>query len=188
MVQYHKWRYESNEGENVDKFIASVVLPGMIDSHFELAVLNRLRFIAEGKTPGHSYNPHQLVSPNLDNAIDTVLSYYIKGLENKNSLKYHQMLTALPGFTTPSFWDIAKVPDAVGSNLSNWVRDLSRFPLVSFLLRFINETDNNANREFINKCAIYSRQLKQTSMLKVGLGSQYTRLRKWMNYNLEPFL
>lgn len=188
MVQYHKWRYKSNEGDNVDKFIASVVLPGMIDSHFGLAVLNRLRFIAEGKRPGYSYNPHQLEFPTLDSNIDAVLAYYVKGLENKHSLKYHQMLSALPGFITTSFWEIAAIPNSTGSNLSNWARDLARFPLVSFLLRLMNETDNNANREFINKCTLYNRQLKQTSMLKVGLGSQYDSMRKWMNYNIEPFL
>lgn len=188
MVQYHKWRYASNHGDSIDRFVASVVLPGMIDSHFGLAVLNRLRLLAEGKVPGYSPNPHQSAYPSLDSSVDAILKYYIKGLENKNRLKYHQMLSALPGFLAPTFWDIARVPNAVGSNLSNWARDLARFPLVSFLLRFMDTIGNNANREFINKCALYNRHIKQTNLLKLGLGSQYSRLKRWMDYNIEPFL
>lgn len=188
MVQYHKWRYASNEGDSIDRFIASAVLPGMIDSHFGLAILNRLRLLVEGKVPGYSYNPHQSAYPNLDKGVDDILKYYIKGLENKNSLKYHQMLSALPGFILPTFWDIAQIPNSTGSNLSNWARDLARFSLVSFLLRFMNDTDNHANREFINKCTLYNRQLKQTNVLKLGLGSQYERLKRWMSYNIEPFI
>ena len=188
MVQYHKWRYATSGGDSIDRFIASVVLPGMVNSHFGLAVLNRLRLIAEGKVPNYSYNPHQSAYPSLDSGVDAILKYYVNGLERKNSLKYHQMLNALPGFMVPSFWDIARVPNATGSNLSNWARDLSRLALVSFLLRFMNDTGNHSNREFINKCALYNRQIKQVNTLKLGLGSQYDRLRRWMNYNIEPFL
>lgn len=184
MVQYHKWRYGNNGSDGVDKFIASVVLPGMIDSHFSIMLLNRLRLLSEGKRPPVSINQHQMAFPSVDRAIDTILNDYLRYTDNKRNLKYHQILASLPGFIYPTLWECAQIPEASNSNISNWARDIARLPMVGWLVRYIDDTGNSNNREFINGVQLYLRYLRQNNNLRNGLSSQYDRLKRWINYNL----
>lgn len=148
--QYHLWRMATSsmtpEGtvKPVAHFLTQVVIPNMLTSHLDVAILNTI---------------HSLIGSTDYVLVDGVMPFYITDLYPKleTGLKelvarfsretyfYKEILANIPVFGQDTLLQTVKMPDIAFTNQAIWALTIARLPLIAMLLKFDQLSRNVKN-------------------------------------------
>lgn len=148
--QYHLWRMAtagmSPSGTLLPTahFLTQVVLPNMISSHLDVAVLNTL---------------HSLTGADEYVFMDTNLPFFmadyfpkleaglveLMGRFSRETYLYAEILRNIPVFGNDNLLETVKLPDIAFTNQSIWALMIARLPVIAMLLRFDELSRNSKN-------------------------------------------
>lgn len=131
-------------------FISQVVLPNLLVSHLDIAVLNTMADIVGigGTFEVKSNLPFYLTdnSSRFEGGLEDILKRY-----TVQTTTFSDMLSNIPCFGAETLMQAIKMPELAFTNQVIWALTAARLPLVAFLLK-LNAINNNAkNDQTINR-------------------------------------
>lgn len=164
----------------ITQFVHRYVLPNMMRSHLDLAILNRfmthfLKDIPSSVNPSH---PFFMVNYDrqMDRVIETMLERVIK-----RRLTFPQLLQALPAVYGRSALDTLSLPKVAKTRQIDWALTLSRLRQIAFLVQINDVGRSYANGHWLNRI---SRGVKLIGNDRV-IANQVGRVE---NANIEDFI
>lgn len=192
--QYQLWKMSMratsvNAGALPDgQFISSVVLPNLLKSHLDIAMLNSLSYQVGIDT---SYDlPSNMpfyttdVSTRLNGGISDLLDRF-----TSQTFTFPEILRNVPVYGANNLLEAVRLPDVATTNQVLWALTAARLPLVAFLLK-LNSLNNNAKND--TYLTIFRRTLIEAQSGKT-LENQVPRelakyFAQFINERIEPFL
>lgn len=151
--QFQLWkmanRSRSARGEVIPDsyFISQVVLPNLLLSHLDIAVLNTIGYIAgmSGTFEVKTNLPFYLtdVTGRMEKGLEDVLKRFLG-----QTMTFNDILTNIPCFGKDSLLEAIVMPDLAFTQQVVWALTIARLPLVAFLLK-VNAENNNAKNDMI---------------------------------------
>jgi hypothetical protein len=157
MVQYRAFCMEEEAISEITndakrtlyQFVRMHVLPNMLDSYIDHAILNRIQHLIDGQ--GMDVNKTSLpvalfdIAARLDQSLEQEISYY-----GKAGRDYQTLLNAIPLISSWRAIDLLQMPDIAPTQQVMWALGLSRLPRIKLLtlltpvfLRSINKAADN---------------------------------------------
>lgn len=133
----------------IDKFITKMMLPGILESHFDITVFNRVYslFYSIPFTYTKAELPFQVIDYSYK--LDKILLYAIERCRNKK-MKYTAMLEHFPSIYKKDLLESLRLPNYVPNRQAHWGYFFSRIKVMEFLIDLGGENGIISNREEIN--------------------------------------
>lgn len=192
--QFQIWklanRTRSARGEAIPDayFVSQVILPNMLLSHLDIAVLNTISYMAG---MGGTFE----VKTNLPFYLTDVSGRFDKGLEDiikrfvVQTTTFNDILLNIPCFGKESLLEAIRMPEVAYTNQVIWALTIARLPLIGFLLRINAENGNAKNDMFINR---FRRSLIEAASGKYLVNQLPTdvvdRVQQYVEMYLLPYL
>ena len=162
--------------KSVMEFIRMYVLPGMIGSHLDISVFNRLNNLRIGIPNDMSIKrTHSFHMPiKLSDKIETCQRDILKNIE-QGGYTYSKLLSNIPLLATINAIALNQVPETPQNRQIYWAVLLSRIYLIDFLIN-VNKASLKSNTSYINK-------IKRTIKMLMANNEHETILPFY--YNLE---
>lgn len=142
ILQYHAFRlYEIYEIKpaNPDyvlktpfQFLHMFVLPGLLESHIDNVVLNRLRTIVLGGTFEQSSNKHAFYTTQYASRIDGVLKPLANQLASRRQ-DFGTTMRSIPMVFKESAFELARYPKVLRTKQNKWALAASRLNILELL-------------------------------------------------------
>jgi hypothetical protein len=150
-LQYKCYAREMEiNGLNVsyEQFISRIVLPNMLASHIDYAIMNRA--IAQYYGKPYTANTSQLPFPVIDyeGRLDKLIQYAMKHTKNR-SMKYYDVLRHYPSVVNTSQLESLQLPLYVPNRQLLWNIFYSRLDVMMFLIDSCGEETRHYNSEEI---------------------------------------
>jgi len=153
LMMYKYWcleRVREDNSTNPNVFIATIVLPNVLDSLIDLTIVNRYLAIAAGEKLPHKFiNKHPFVIINYVEGIDNVLTDIVKDTRN-SSIPLEQLLLSIPVIVEETALPVIKITHTYYTAQSKWVFYLSRVGTIKNLLTVIGKKGRARNKELVN--------------------------------------
>lgn len=149
-LMYRAWRIEEDRkpagtGETLAQFIYQYVLPGMLRSQANVAMLNRVAAEVNGLDTGVTVKKKIPLSlPTNDSYTNTIASQYTQWALNGGK-SFEQLLQSFPQPFNSSVSKTVVVDGIVRTRQSRWATTVAEMPLLALLLEIDRETDSQAN-------------------------------------------
>jgi len=173
MVQYRAFRAEeeaisSLTGEDqrsLYQFIRMHVLPNMLDTHLDHAVLNRMTRLINGVEMIPMRYRHSFALIEMQSKVDEALAQQIRyySLANRS---FEVMLHSVPLIAHSRMVDLLEKPEIAPTQQVMWALELSKLPAIRMLMLLSPDIAKTANASFINKTIRYLVQLKNNHILR----------------------
>jgi len=130
-IQYHCYLQMLTVDHNQDAtgkqiFLSRYVLPNMIPSHMEIALLNRLFDKSDGSISHYEIlNPPPMALVDCEAQLDRVLSRILYNLSKVNG-EYHHLLSNIPSLYSPTMHHALILPEMLYTQQVMWSLVLSR--------------------------------------------------------------
>ncbi len=149
----------------VTHFVNMYVLPGMLKSHVENIVLNRLMNLFYGAPMSEPLK--KLPFPIIDyhDKLDNILQSVIKHLRN-NQMWYVKSLMNIPSVFNENMQASVQMPDISQTRQAWWALFLSRWKLVNFLIDIGGNKGVHNNGVSIHQLKIDIKEMGRTKILK----------------------
>lgn len=192
--QYQLWklanRITSPKPDQVpdEYFVASIVIPNLLTSHLDIAVLNSMAYQSgvDGFFEVKSNLPFNItdLSSRYDRAIDDILRRF-----QVQTLTFTDILRNIPTFGAKNMFEAIQLPDIAFTNQVLWALTAARLNLIAFLLR-INVGNNNAkNDAAINRIRRSLIEAESGKYLENGIPSELSRyFRQFILEKIKPYL
>ena len=152
-------------------FVHMYVLPGMIKSHIDLVIMNRLKNLYYGAPMSQATTKHPFQVIDYGSRVDRVLLDVLKHIENKSTL-YSTSLKSIPSVYGQDMQDALMVPDMSPTRQVWWALILTRLSTASFLLDVGGKEGVRSNGDYLNKYQLIIKQLERDSVLASVLPSE----------------
>jgi hypothetical protein len=175
-VQYRAFRLEEAEtrgaeGESelsVMQFVRMYVLPNMLFSHLDLAILNRMTCQQFGYPYGVDPKTHSFFMTDYTSRVDKVQKEILSNLA-KYSHDFVGILRSVPAVTKEDMVGVFELPDIVSTRQVLWALVISRLPLIEFLIRATRDSAGTRNQSEINKMLKSITAYKSDSLMRSAL-------------------
>lgn len=131
-------------------FISQVILPNLLMSHLDIAVLNTMSdMLGIGGTFEVKSNlPFYLTdhSGRYDSGLEDILRRY-----TVQTTTFNDMLVNVPCFGAETLMQAIKMPEVAFTNQVIWALIATRLPLVAFLLKMNSVNHNAKNDAYVNR-------------------------------------
>lgn len=158
------------------EFVRMYVLPGMIGSHLDVAVFNRLNNLRIGMpndmTIKRTHSFHMPIK--LSDKIEVCQKDVLKNIE-RGSYTYAKLLTNIPLLDTVNALSLNEIPETPQNRQIYWAVLLSRLYVIDFLVS-VNKDSIKANTNYLNR-------IKRTIKMLMANNEHETILPFF--YNLE---
>jgi len=161
--QYHLWRMATNalapEGYSIPTahFVTQVVIPNLLGSHLDVAVLNTLHALlgGQGYTRMDSDMPFYTTDlhPRLEKGLEELAAKF-----SSQTYTYREILANIPVFDQDTLLQVVRMPDIAFTNQAVWALTIARLPVVALLLKFDalsrnvkNDADQNRIRRSLKE-------------------------------------
>lgn len=192
--QYQMWkmaqRLQSVRADAIPDtyFISSVVLPNLMISHLDIAVLNTMAFMLglDGTFEPKTNLPFYLndLSGRFEKGLEDILKRY-----TVQTTTFNDMLDNIPCFGAETLLRAVRMPEVAFTNQVIWALTAARLPLVSFLLK-LNSVNNNAKNDMVinrfRRSLIEAESGKYLSNQLPGPVAEY--FKEYIKQNIQPYL
>lgn len=192
--QYHLWRMAvrtmAPEGHSLPAahFITQVILPNLLPSHLDVAVLNTVHHLlgAEQYVKVDSDVPFYTTDlwPRLTKGLGEIVSKF----SNQTSF-YKDILSNTPVFGQDNLLQTVKMPDIAYTNQAIWALTIARLPCIALLLKFDTVSRNTKNDADKNRIR---RSLKEAQSGKYLVNQLPTAVADYVAgfiaEHIEPYL
>lgn len=188
--EWYKWMKVTYKNDPLDEshFLKMYPIPNMIESHMDIAELNRMVDAFNGRSLESFESLHSFQTPNLDSIIDYQLKKYVEYIST-TKLSYQQMLSTLPAFVANNQMDNLYIPPMPVTRNNEWTLVIARMVYISFMLRVNAKTgatvNTAANNEWRRELAYYRQDRTMAAVLS---GSEYNDVMSWMDRNIGAYL
>lgn len=117
---------------NVYQFIAMHVLPNMLNSHVDVALVNRMSALAEGLVFPEAEYMHSVFTPFVTDKVDACLELLLL-YSSKVTIRVHDLQASIPTVGYKSGIDATVLPDNVDTLQLRWAYFLSRVPYIRLM-------------------------------------------------------
>lgn len=139
MAMYYRFNQEQDMVEmgggarrTISQFVDSYALAGMVRSHLDNVVLNRLYSRATGTPTTTAIRKHSFFTTNYDSALDTAADQQLQYLRTmKNRFSGVMQATHLP--IAGNLWNFSKLPSVPMTLQAFWALVVARVKIVAFL-------------------------------------------------------
>jgi len=148
--QYHLWRMAvrtmAPEGHTLPAahFITQVIIPNMLSSHLDVAVLNTMHHLlgAEQYTKIDSAMPFFTTDlwPRLTKGLGEIVNKF-----SSQTSFYKDILSNTPVFGQDNLLQTVRMPDIAYTNQAIWALTIARLPVIAMLLKFDAVSSNAKN-------------------------------------------
>lgn len=158
--QYHLWRMTvantAPDGfvQPVAHFLTQVIIPNMLTSHLDVAILNTVHSLIGG---GEDYvrlesdMPFYLADfyPRVEKTLQDVVNKF-----TSQTHTYMEIMANIPVIGQDNLLQVVKMPDIAYTNQAIWALTIARLPCIAMLLRFdflSKNAKNDADRNRIRR-------------------------------------
>jgi hypothetical protein len=192
--QYHLWRMATSmlapEGTALPSahFVSQVVIPNMLPSHLDVAVLNTLHALtgAPGYVQVNSDMPFYTTDlyPRLEKGLLELLERFTKA-----TLTYKDILSNTPVFGQDTLMQTVKMPDMAFTNQAIWALTIARLPVIALLLKLDFLSRNVKNDSEKNRIRRSLKEAESGKYLTNQLPSNVSAwVAKYIQENITPYL
>lgn len=193
-LQYNLWRgwrqmdLVEDTAPAITQFVHRFVLPNMMRSHLDIAIINRTITHFKGELYSGEYPSHPFHVTKYDRQFDRLIEDQLQRLR-KRRLSFPQLLMAIPTVTLNSAMTSLKLPKVAKTRQVDWALTLSRLRHLAWLLQMGKETDNYTNGQWTNKIRRGIRQLMNDRLIYNQLPRESAlELQEFIDTELLPYL
>lgn len=147
-----------------EKFVLQHILPNMIYSYLDIAIMNRLMNLFYGYENTEVLSrPPVIVNP-FKNRLDNILSQVLKRIQNMRP-DYKLILNEIPSIQNKTMLDSLLIPDVASTRQIKWSLYVSRIKIMGFLLDVGGRDGVVINRSLINDVIPDIRRMNKTNLL-----------------------
>lgn len=181
MAMYYRFNEEQDAVElgggtrrTIYQFIHSYALTGMLRSHLDNVVLNRLYNRAAGIPTTESIRKHSFFTVNYDSALDSTANQQLEYLKNmKKRFSGVMKVVHLP--ISDDLWEFAKLPNMPSTLQVFWALALSRMKIMALLCLVQKDYARINGRELTTiKWLMNLHQTKQVIRNSLGMELYYS--------------
>lgn len=147
-----------------EHFVYMYVLPGMMETHTDIVLLNRLKNLFYAAPMTQSTKRHAFPITDYSSRIDHVNTDIIKHLEGTSRL-YTQYLKCIPSIVNEDMQETLIMPDMAKTRQVWWSLMMSRLSTMKFLIDLGGERGCDANGIYIHKLQLDIRQIRRENVL-----------------------
>jgi hypothetical protein len=168
-LQYWCYR-KSDENQGVQHFLSTYVVPNMLQSHLEIAWINRLFMLDYGVDPDMwpICRTHKVAMPRYEHLAQGVCDQVLSRLDRTNQRMDH-LLQNIPAYYHLDALGVMRMPSVASTQQGEWALLCARLKIMSWLTD-ISERNNksNVNRDY----GLDLRQLMQTHQCLAAMRSR----------------
>lgn len=153
---------------DVAHFIHMYVLPGMLESHVEIVILNRFKNLFYGAPMSMATKHHPFPVVDYSDKIDKVLKEILKHLKD-SKMSYYSALKNIPTVFSEDMQDALLMPDNAQTVQVWWALILSRLGTMKFLIDLQGRNGIQNNRSYVNKIKIEVKRLEKQPAMNTRL-------------------
>lgn len=161
---------------SVNQFIHMYVLPNMLYSHLDVAIVNRLYNLFRGWPVADSAGTVPFALPNYQANLDPVLNRVLQNAQRQVTYDFPNLLKGIPLVTANSLWDAVKLPQVIANRQVTWALVLARLTVFEFLIQLNYISRNSNNGMYLNAIRKSLLELRSDQAMRGGLNSQTYRL------------
>ena len=164
--EFIKRHYKNNEGSglNAQHFVYMYVIPNILDSHIDIAIMNRLMNLYYNRPMTQPMVKHPIVVSDYTAKLDVILKKVIANIEN-TTMRYEAMLRNIPTVSSRDMQDALMLPPVAPTQQVSWALYLSRLKVIQFMLDISGDKGRAANNDLINDLKFSLKQLKKNNDL-----------------------
>lgn len=152
------------------QFIHRYVLPGMVHSHLDAALINRYNALLYDEPINDRRPNHSFFITDWGKRVGEYQRDVIE-LISTRTLNISEILHSLPLATAYSGFEYAPLPQMLGTRQVNWALMLARLPLMELVLKSTRLAPGNANQREFNQLARTIERYRRDGVLKGVLPS-----------------
>jgi len=166
-VQQQQMRLESGEGEHlgIHHFVGKYVLPNMLHSQTDLAIMNRLINLQTGAPMGESKKRHVFHISDYTVWLDRGLNEVLHRISTLK-MEYSNILSQIPTVFSDN---PLGMPDMAETRQVWWALFVTRFKEIQFLIDVAGENGKHYNQALINTLKIDLKRFKSENVLQKRL-------------------
>lgn len=157
-------KFNSTSQLGTEHFVNMYVLPGMLNSHIEIALLNRLKNLFYAAPMSSSLKKLPFLVVDYTDKIDRVNKEILEHLEDTSRL-YVQDLKCIPSFFEEDMQSVLMMPDLAKTRQIWWSLLLARLGTIKFLIDIAGDKGRSANNSYINKLKLDVKQLSRENLI-----------------------
>lgn len=190
MLQYRSFYYDQKYRQLLDgnhpiasvgQFVARYVIPNMLDSQTDLAIVNRLINLFNGAPMGAALRRHPIVVGDQTDGVDRIAIEVLKRITDARS-EYGVILRQLPlVFSNAPF----KMPDIAETVQVWWALYAARMKMMMFLYDVSGEVGQHFNQAAINQMKIELKRFKSDNVFKRNLPQELQDDFNYFAWNLK---
>lgn len=177
LVQYRGFRYEQHvnwiqeeiEPLSTSHFVYMYVLPNMLGSHLDIALLNRAMKLFRSEPLGVSFRRHPFSVTDYSSTIDRNLVKFLDEIHNRPKL-YDWYLKNLPSLIASSQEINLQIPGLTPTRQVQWALIASRLRVIEFLVDLGGDRGLAANGTYIGQLKTDLKRLTRDRGLVTRLG------------------
>lgn len=157
LVQYRCWLKEQQAREQAGEatfspavFVHKYILPNLLNSQLDVAVLNRINNLVKGAPMGVPNYRHAFVMVDYNDRLDKCLKHAIKQITNKDQDFYNQM-RQVPMVAVENLLELSRLPSNAPTYQIVWAELIARIKLISFLIDINPSKGAKQNRQYLNQ-------------------------------------
>lgn len=182
-------RRKSSDGVSMllgtNHFVNMYVLPSMLESHVDVALMNRMSNLFYGNEMSKPVRKYVFHVIDQADKVDKVLLEVIRRLSDKRA-NYAAYLENIPSVYHKSMLESLKMPDLSRTKQVFWGLIVSRLAVMNFLLQLGGENGVASNGTFVNELKKICKYLTHESMLQALLPpSQYLDVSEFIDSVLK---
>lgn len=145
-------------------FVHMFVLPGMLYSHIEIVLLNRMKNLFYAAPMSQSLKKHPFPIVDYSDKVDRISDDVLEHLFD-TSRQYYQYLKSIPSFFDEDMQESMLMPDIARTRQVWWSLLLSRLGTIKFLIDLGSKKGLAANTSLLNKLKLDIKQIKRENVL-----------------------
>lgn len=156
-VQYRAFRYDQirrfgqdESQQSIMQFISMYVLPNMLISHLDIAIVNRFYKLLRYQEPGFNDRKLPFYLTDFGEKADSVLQELL-GKITVSNYRFDTILRTIPAVFTANALETLALPRVAPTRQVLWALVLSRLENIEMLFRIHDRTRSDQNRQEIGK-------------------------------------
>lgn len=155
-AQYECWRKWNNtlmagQQHTVQQFLVSYPMNNALRSFTDWSVFNRLKAFSKDIIVEPYVRAHPFPLTNIEPKIDNVLKAFVKVIKNSKSLDYQNILRSIPEPFDENAWELMRLPVIPTTRQIEWAINLSRLPVINWLLNVGHKAQNTSNLNWFKR-------------------------------------
>ncbi len=190
--QYRAWRmayqHKDESDRTVGMFLQAYPIPNMLDSQIDIAVLNRLMNRFFGMKPAAEPFRHPFYLTDWSAEVDRVMDKFLEQAGPKR-WDFDTLVSHIPTVCSENLHHALQLPELNFTTQLQWAVMLSRLSLVSFLVQFNRNTDNQRNQEYLNYIKRWLRYMDGNTTMRSAMPADlYEDVSIFIDYGVVPYL